>query len=87
MRLEVEKDATPDPLSTPVPIGVAPSRKVTVPVGIPTPGAIALTVTVNVTDCPGVLGLTDETRDDEVFALFTVKFALPLLPVCVALPP
>ena len=71
--------ATPDPFSIPVPIGVAPSRNVTVPVGIPTPGATALTVAVKVTDCPGVLGLTDETRVDEVLALFTVRFALPLL--------
>jgi len=60
---------------------------VTVPVGTPTPGATAVIVTVNVTDCPGVLGLTDETRADEVLALLTVRFALPLLLACVALPP
>ena len=31
---------------------VDPSMKVTVPVGVPLPGEFALTVAVNVTDCP-----------------------------------
>jgi hypothetical protein len=43
-----------------VPKVVAPSRKVTVPVGVPTAGETALTVAVNVTACPNTDGLTDE---------------------------
>lgn len=35
-----------------LPIVVAPSLNVTVPVGLPAPGATAATVAVNVTDCP-----------------------------------
>ena len=38
---------------------VAPSLKVTVPVGVPEPGAFALTVAVNVTDWPNTDGLTE----------------------------
>ena len=34
----------------PVPSVVVPSRKVTVPVGVPAPGAVTTTVAVNVTD-------------------------------------
>jgi len=37
-------------LSVPVPRTVVPSLKVTVPVGVPAPGATALTVAVKVTD-------------------------------------
>ena len=45
----VDAAATPAPLSAPVPIDVAPSRKVTVPVGTPPPGATAATVEVSAT--------------------------------------
>jgi hypothetical protein len=38
------------PLSVPVPIVVRPSLKVTLPLGVPAPGAVALTVAVKVTD-------------------------------------
>ena len=38
---------------------VAPSVKVTVPVGVPVPGAFTDTVAVNVTDCPTVEGFTE----------------------------
>jgi len=62
-----------------VPNGVAPSRKVTEPDGIPDPGATALIVTVNVTVFRTLLGLVPETRTDEVSDLLTVKVALPLL--------
>ena len=58
---EVAKLAWPEPLSDAVPRMLAPSLKVTVPVGVPAPGAIAVTVAVNVTDCP-----TDEGFDDDV---------------------
>ena len=37
-------------LSVPVPIGLPPSRNVTVPTGVPAPGATGDTVAVNVTD-------------------------------------
>ena len=55
VRAEVVSVATP-PRSVPVPIGDAPSRKVTVPVGVPAPGGVAATVALNVTDCPNVEG-------------------------------
>jgi hypothetical protein len=50
----------------------APSRKVTVPVGVPDPGATALTVAVNVTDWPNTDGFTDEVTAVELLALLTV---------------
>ena len=40
----------PEPSSVPVPNVVEPSLNVTIPVGIPEPGALAATVAVNVTD-------------------------------------
>ena len=48
-RAEVANVARP-PLSVPVPMGLPPSRKVTVPLGVPVPGATADTVAVKVTD-------------------------------------
>ena len=45
---EVASVACP-PLSVPVPRLVAPSRNVTVPVGVPAAGATGLTVAVSVT--------------------------------------
>ena len=44
------------------------------PVGVPTPGEAALTVAVNVTDCPDPDGFSDEV---------TVVVLLALLTVCV----
>ena len=44
----------------------------TVPVGVPAPGATAVTVAVNVTDWPNTDGLTEEARDVELLALLTV---------------
>jgi len=44
---------------------------VTVPVGVPLPGATALTVAVNVTDWPTVEGLAEEATVVEVLAWFT----------------
>jgi hypothetical protein len=49
-------------LSAAVPRMVVPSSKVTVPVGVPLPGDRALTVAVNLTDCPYTDGLADEAR-------------------------
>jgi hypothetical protein len=48
------------PLRVAVPSAVLPSRKVTVPVGVPDPGATALAVAVKVTACPTVEGLGEE---------------------------
>jgi hypothetical protein len=42
-----------------VPSGVVPSWKVTVPVGVPAPGALAVTVAVNVTAWPNTEGLAE----------------------------
>ena len=55
-RAEVVNVAMP-PLSVPVPIGLPPSRKVTVPPGVPAPGLFAATVDVNVTAWPNTDGL------------------------------
>src|SRR6185437_13762631 len=69
-RADVLKVAIP-PVSVPVPIGLAPSRNVTVPVGVPAPGATAETVAVNVTDWPKTDGFCDEVTSVAVLALFT----------------
>ena len=45
------------PLRVPLPIVVVPSRKLTVPDGVPEP---LVTVAVNVTDCPAVDGFAEE---------------------------
>ncbi len=54
-----------------LPITVAPSRKLTVPAGLPAPGATTATVAVNVTLWPKTEGLADEARVVVVLALFT----------------
>ena len=55
--VEVEKVAVPPPDSVPVPSVVAPSLKVTVPVGVtPAPATVA----VKVIACPSRLGLADD---------------------------
>jgi len=48
--VDVVSDATPLPLSVPVPRAIVPSRKVTVPVGVP--DVLDLIVAVNVTGAP-----------------------------------
>jgi hypothetical protein len=58
--VEVVSVALP-PLKVPVPKMVVPSLKVTVPVGIPFPGATTFTVAVNVTNCPMTDGVAEET--------------------------
>ena len=60
------------PDNVPVPSVVAPSRKVTVPDGLPAPGATTATVAVKVTLCPKVDGLSDEATVVVVLALLTV---------------
>src|SRR5206468_2418571 len=80
----VESVATPDALSTPVPMVDAPSLNVTVPVGMPAPGEDAVTVAVNVTPWPNTDGLTLDMSAVCVFALFTtcgLPASDPLLPL------
>ena len=56
-KAEVASVATPEPFSTPEPMFVAPSKKFTVPVGVPPP---EVTVAVKVTEVPNVEGFSDE---------------------------
>ena len=51
--------ALPDPSTVPDPRTVAPSLKVTVPVGVPVAGALAETLADIVTVCPNVDGFGD----------------------------
>jgi len=57
-RAEVVKVAVPAD-SVPVPSTLAPSRKLTLPVGVP---PVPMTVAVNVTDCPERDGFGDDPR-------------------------
>ena len=59
------------PLNKPVPTEAPLSRKVTVPVGVPAPGALTLTVTVQVTLWP----VTEEVGVSPVTVL--IVLALP----------
>lgn len=72
----VVKVATP-PARVPVPRVVAPSLKVTVPEGVPAPGAGTLTVAVKVTELPWLAGLAPEARAVEVEAWPTVRLRVP----------
>ena len=86
---EVVNVAMP-PLSVPVPIGLPPSRNVTVPTGVPDPGATAETVAVNVTDWPKTDGFADEVTVVAVFALLTTcgfPVSDPVLPLKFPSPP
>ena len=68
--------------SEPVPSVVALSLKVTVPVGVPLPGATAATVAVNVTDCPKAEGFAlDATAVVVVAWLTACDNAEDVLPV------
>src|SRR5437773_1866632 len=69
-------------------MAVPPSRKVTLPAGVPAPGLLAVTVAVKVTDCPDTDGLAEELTSVVVVAFFTVWVSvLEVLPLKVALPP
>jgi hypothetical protein len=62
--------------------------KVTVPVGVPDPGAFAVTVAVNVTGCPYTDGFTELTSVLVVLSLFTVCDSVPeVLPEKLPSPP
>jgi hypothetical protein len=54
------KELSPLGVRVPVPIGVPPSRKVTVPLGSWAPGVAGTTVAVNVTGSPAALGFGAE---------------------------
>src|SRR5205809_727354 len=53
--------AWPEPFRVPVPRVLVPSLTVTVPVGVPAPGALAVTGAVQVTGCPDADGLIEQT--------------------------
>jgi len=65
----VIKAAVPEPLTVAVPSDVAPSKKVTVPVGVP---AELMTDAVKVTELAKTLGLLFEATAVALAALFTV---------------
>jgi hypothetical protein len=85
---EVEENAAVPFDRETVAIVVEPSLKTTLPVGVPVPGAIDLTVAVNVTLWPKVEGFRDDVSVVDVEARFTVcvsvgevlaeKFVAPL---------
>jgi hypothetical protein len=60
---------------------------VTVPVGVPEPGAFAVTVAQTVTDCPHTDGFGVTDTEVVVDASFTVTDAVPVDPVKHALSP
>src|SRR5437588_724679 len=76
--------ARPEASSAPLPRLVAPSKKVTVPVGIPAAGATATTVAVKVMACPDTDGLTDVTNAVAVDPAFTVRLVLPVIDPLIA---
>ena len=69
---EVVKEPAPVESKVAVPRLVAPSRKVTVPVGVPVD---ALTAAVSVTACPKTVGFLEETKVVVAPVVFTVKVA------------
>ena len=69
------------PESVPVPRMVAPSLNVTVPVGVPEPGLLALTVAVNVTDWPTLEEGGAAVTVVVVASWPTVSVVVPLLEV------
>lgn len=58
LKLELEKVACAVPSRFPVPIWLAPSKNVTVPLGVPVEALV--TLAVNVTDCPFVAGFAED---------------------------
>jgi hypothetical protein len=78
---EVANVATPLPFAKLAPSTVAPSKKVIVPVGVPEPGAIALTVAVSVTVSPGTEGFTSEVSTVALETCMTVKGYAAISPI------
>src|SRR5215212_4674826 len=73
-KLVVNVAVPPAPTGT-VPRITVPSLNVTVPVGVPAPGATAATVAAKVTAWPVAAGLTDDPRATVVAARLTVTAA------------
>lgn len=69
---EVENVAWPDELIVTVDNTVEPSLKTIVPVGVPAPGAIALTLAVKVTELFSTDGFAEEAIPTVVEATLTV---------------
>ena len=63
--------AIPAAIAAFVQTGLPSTLNVTVPVGVPDPGATDETVAVKVTDCPVTDGFTDDATAVEVDAAFT----------------
>jgi hypothetical protein len=63
--------------SVPVPSVIAPSLNVTIPVGVPPP--LLVTVAVNVTACPNVLGLAEEESPVAVAPTIYVNLSAALV--------
>ena len=74
----MESEALPKESSVPVPMLVAPSENVTVPLGVP---ADELTVALNVTACPNTDGFREDARAVAAAALVTVNVAAPVVRV------
>ena len=70
---EVANVAVPLLLRKLEPSAVVPSKKVTVPVAMPVPGAIAVTVAVNVTVPPETEGFTSAVSAASVETCMTAK--------------
>ena len=80
-RSELENVTTPlRPLSAVEPRTLVPSAtNWTLPVGVPAPGAVTVTVAVKTTDWPGADGFGAELRPVAVPALVTVWMTVPVL--------
>ena len=78
---EVANVATPLLFTELVPSTVVPSKKVTVPVATPVPGAIALTVAVSVTVAPATEGFTSEVSTVALENCMTVKGYAAISPI------
>jgi hypothetical protein len=85
--VDLDRVAMPATSVTGLPRFAAPSLNWTVPVDVPEPGAVAVTVAVKVTDWPNVEGLGELARAVEVPALLTVWAVVPELPPNMASPP
>src|SRR5262249_49175652 len=83
-RVEVVKVAVPALRRTGGPSGVVPSKKVTMPVGVPDPAVSALTVAVKVTGRPGLGGRTEHGKVTTVMLPGVIWLAgVTLMPVWV----
>lgn len=86
-KVEVVRVATPR-LRLALPIELPSARKVTLPVGVPAPAPIAVTVAVKLTDWPKTLGLGAEATPAAVKAMLTVCVSvLDVLPLKFTSPP